>query len=128
MAAILALLFHVLVLFPKIPGMLFDSTAHTPPRIDIHQVDPHKLEQIRKQWKSREKALLLDKNLKSPTAAEPPPDARYMSDRNIRVEKEQRAKQTAIIPKTGLRGEPQAAPTQNGTGETRDAHEVSEPG
>ena len=31
------------------------------PRVDIQQIDPQKLDAIRKQWKSREKALLLDK-------------------------------------------------------------------
>lgn len=107
-AAILALLFHVLILFPKIPGLLFSNQSVTHPRVDIKQVDPRKLEAIRRQWKDREKALLLDKNLHVPTAKEPPPDARYMSDRNIRVEKEQRAKQTTVIPKAGAPGEPAA--------------------
>ena len=102
LAAILALIFHALILFPEIPGFIFNPSALAPPRVDIKQVDPRKLEAIRKQWKSREQQLLLDKNLKSPTAAEAPPDARYMSDRNIKVEKEQRAKQTAIIPKSGV--------------------------
>jgi hypothetical protein len=108
LAAILALLFHVLILFPKIPGFIFNPQALAPPRVDIKQVDPRKLDAIRKQWKSRERALLLDKNLHVPTAAEPPPDARYMSDRNIKVEKEQRAKQTTLMPKAGAAGEPAA--------------------
>ncbi len=107
-AALLALLFHALLLFPRIPGLLFSPSALMPPRIDIKQVDPRKLEQIRRQWHDREKQLLLDKNLHAPTAAEPPPDARYMSDRNIRVEKEQRAKQTTVMPKPGTPGEPAA--------------------
>lgn len=113
--AILALLFHILILFPNIPGFLFSPKALTPPRVDIKQVDPRKLEAIRKQWKEREKGLLLDKNLHAPTAKEPPPDARYVSDRNIRVEKEQRAKQTTVMPKPGTPGEPAAtqAPSQS---------------
>lgn len=111
LAAILALLFHVLLLTPKIPGLLFNSSALTPPRVDIKHVDPRKLEAIRKQWRQREKQLLLDKNLKAPTADEAPTDARYMSDRNIRVDKETRAKHATAMPKAGAPGEPRA-PTQ----------------
>jgi outer membrane biosynthesis protein TonB len=102
--AIIALLFHLLILLPKIPGFGLSSPAR--PRIDIQQVDPAKLDAIRKQWKSREQQLLLDKNLHTPTAKEPPPDARYMSDRNMRVEKEQRARETTVMPKAARPGEP----------------------
>lgn len=105
LAAILALLFHLLFLLPRIPGLSFSPSDLLPPRVNLHEIDPHKLESIRQQWKSREKALLLDKNLKSPTAAEPPKDARYMSDRNIKVDKETISKRTAIIPKSGASGE-----------------------
>jgi TonB family protein len=107
LAALFALLFHALLLIPKIPGFFFDAKPLPPPRVDIKQVDPRKLEAIRKQWKAREKQLLIDKS--APAASEPPADARYMSDRNIRVDKEQRAKQTAVIPKAGRPGEPQPA-------------------
>ncbi len=69
--------------------------------MEIHSVDPAKLEAIREQWKQRSdpKRLLLDRSQRE--AAEPPVDARYFSDRNIRVEKEQRARSTQVIPKPG---------------------------
>ncbi|MGK5083317.1 TonB C-terminal domain-containing protein [Bdellovibrionota bacterium FG-1] len=110
-AAILALLFHVALLGWHLPDFLIPPATH--PRVDIKTVDPRKLEAIRRQWKEREKQLLINKNPATPSAAEPPADARYMSDRNIRVEKEQRARQTTIIPKSGIPGEsspPQPAP------------------
>jgi TonB family protein len=65
----------------------------------VQQVDPKKLEAIRRQWK--DKPLLLNRDKDKPSEKEAPPDARYMSDRNIRVEKEQRAKDTNVVPKPG---------------------------
>lgn len=94
---LLALLCHLLV---SLYHMNWENPT-APMPVDIHQVDPAKLDQIRKQW--REKALLLDKN-KAHTAEEAPKDARYFSDRNIRVEKEQRAKDTNVIPNPGAPG------------------------
>jgi hypothetical protein len=72
-----------------------------PPRVDLQKIDPTKLDAIRKQWKQRERALLLNKDKSLPKDQTAPDNARYMSDRNIRVEKEQRAKQTNVIPKAG---------------------------
>jgi TonB family protein len=101
-AILLALLLHALFIFTRIPEswVFWGLPAHAPP-VKIHQVDPAKLAQIRRQWKEeRAKQLLLSKEPK-PSAAEPDnPDARYLSDRNRRVEREQRARQTAVLPKT----------------------------
>jgi TonB family protein len=68
-----------------------------PPPVEVQQIDPRKLDAIRRQWK--EKSLLLNKDQSPKTDAPPPPDARYMSDRNRTVEKEQRARETNVIPK-----------------------------
>jgi outer membrane biosynthesis protein TonB len=79
-----------------------------PPRIEVQQVDPAKLDAIRRQWKrDREKQLLLNKDKSAPKEKEAPEDARYMSDRNIRVEREQRAKDTNVIPRPGSRQQAQ---------------------
>ncbi len=65
--------------------------------VKIETVDPAKLEAIRRQWKER--TPLLNRNqLRSEKA---PDNARYMSDRNIRVDKEQRARFSDVLPTTG---------------------------
>jgi TonB family protein len=98
LALLTALLFHVLLLAQHFHWA--DPT--TPPRIEVQQVDPKKLEAIKRQWqqqaKNTPKQLLLDKNKNAPSEKEAPKDARYESDRNIRVEKEQRARETNVIP------------------------------
>jgi outer membrane biosynthesis protein TonB len=88
-----ALLFHALLFTLRLDW----STPSPSPRIEVQTVDPKKLDAIRKQW--REKNLLVDRDRSKPSEKEAPPDARYMSDRNIRVEKEQRAKDTNAVPK-----------------------------
>ncbi len=107
-ATILALLFHLLLLLPKFPGLLLPEVQKKP-QIKIQNVDPRKLEEMRRKWRDSEKQLLLNKNSSQPNAAEPPPDARYMSDRNIRVDKETRAREHVVLPKQGAPG-PKAAP------------------
>lgn len=90
--------------------LFFTSLAHidwglpkTPPRVEVTQVDPHKLDAIRKEWKRKdmqEKGLLLDHDKNAPKQ-EAPEHSRYMSDRNINVPKEQRARDTTVVPKPG---------------------------
>lgn len=92
---LLALLFHAILFALRLQW----SLPTPPPRVEVQNIDPQKLDAIRRQWK--EKSLLLDKNPSLPSSKEAPPDARYMSDRNIRVEKEQRARDTQVIPKPG---------------------------
>ncbi len=106
---LLALLAHLLLFLFRFSWV---SPTH-PPRVDIHEINQKKLEEIRKQWKkwNQPKQLLLDKNKSLPSAKEAPKDARYMSDKNIRVEKEQRAKQTNVIPRPNIApSHPKAAP------------------
>jgi TonB family protein len=98
-ALLLALLFHAFLLMTHVHW----PSAARPPRVQIQNIDPRKLEEIRKKWdaKNAQKPILLDKNPKAKTDEPPPPDAKYMSDRNHRVEKEQRAKMGEVLPKPG---------------------------
>ena len=98
---VLTLLLHALLLWMR----PFTGMTAAPPRVEIQQIDPRKIEAIRKMWDKREKALLLDKDKNAPHEKEAPKDARYMSDRNIRVEKEQRAKQTNVLPIPGQKSQ-----------------------
>ncbi len=93
-ALLLALLLHALWL--SVPFELHQEVT-LPPRVDIQDIPAQKLEEIRRQW--RERALLTPKDV--PAAEQAPDDARYMSDRNIRVEKEQRARDTTVLPRQG---------------------------
>lgn len=69
-----------------------------PPQIEVQRVDSHQLEAIRRQWKAKE--LLLNKNPLLPKSKDtPPPDAKYLSDRNIRVKKEQRSRSQDVLPR-----------------------------
>jgi TonB family protein len=90
---ILALILHAFIFLIRVPG----SAPLQPPPIDIQQIDPRKLESIRNKWK--EKSLLLNRNSSIRSEKEAPPNARYLSDRNTQVEKEQRARDTNVIPK-----------------------------
>jgi hypothetical protein len=94
---LLTLLIHFLFFLMRVDWIL----PKTPPRIqvEVNKVDPQKLEQIRQRWREQDKSLLLNKN--QPKAEKAPDNARYMSDRNIRVEKEQRAREHVIQPKPG---------------------------
>lgn len=94
---LLALLFHILLI-----SMHWDwlSPMTSPaPRVEVQNITPDQLAQIKKKW--REKSLLLDKDKNRPKDQKVPDDARYFSDRNNRVEKEQRARQRQVIPKPG---------------------------
>lgn len=97
--ATLALLLHAL--FTLLTPWLAPPQPRAP--VQVQTVDPSKLEQIRKQWRDQKSLLLGQEN--KPRSDTAPKDARYQSDRNIRVEKEQRARQTSVVPR------PQQAPT-----------------
>src|SRR4051794_25047125 len=92
---LLAILLHLLVFLIHLNW----APAVAPKKMEIQHIDPNKLDAIRRQWK--EKSLLLNKDPSQFKDAEAPPDARYMSDRNSHVEKEQRARETNVIPKAG---------------------------
>jgi hypothetical protein len=94
-ALLLALLWHVAWLLPHIPW----TSLSAPPRVEIHTIDPAKLDAIRRSWDKKQ--LLLDRDKSHASEKEPPKDARYFSDKNRTVEKEQRAKDFVTVPKAG---------------------------
>ena len=108
---ILTLLWHLFLLWLK-PVW---QTAPAPPRVEVQQIDPAKLDAIRKQWRNQEKRLLINKDKSKPIEQEAPPNARYMSDRNTKVEKEQRARETNVIPKPKSAPPAEKSPPQEKT-------------
>lgn len=111
LALLAALIFHLLFMWVKVQW----SSPARPMPVEVKQIDMNKLEAIRKQWRDQEKkptGFLLDKDPKAPSEKEAPKDARYESARNVRVEKEQRAKQTNVIPKPAVPFQ-QAQPQEN---------------
>jgi hypothetical protein len=96
-AVLLALLLHFLVLLYQAQWLTLPKRAS----VEVQQIDPAKLEAIRKQWS---KSLLLKPN-KAAETKDAPDDARYFSDRNTRVDKEQRARISDVMPKAGKTGQ-----------------------
>jgi TonB family protein len=76
----------------------------SPPKrpLEVQTVSPEKLEAIRKHWEQKQ-LLLKAQGQKTDT---PDPRARYESDRAVRVEKEQRARITDVLPRPGVPGAP----------------------
>lgn len=105
--SLITLLWHLGLLILK-P----DFRAPAPPvPVDLQSVDPAKLEAIKNQWKAQ-KALLLSKDRSPVDPNTPKPaDARYISDRNRIVEREQRAARTNIVPNSGGGADAQSKPT-----------------
>lgn len=91
--ALLAVLLHFLLLF-FVPGLYRPAP---PAPVEVTQIDPAKLAAIKNQWKERGFLLSKDEN-KPKDATQTPKEARYESDRNRRVERETRARQTNVIP------------------------------
>lgn len=90
---LLALLIHLLF-FWITPGF----SPSKPQQFTLEDISPKALEQLRNQWQ-KDKSLLI-----SPDDAKPvdrPEDARYISDRNRRVEKETQAKVSDTVPRPG---------------------------
>jgi hypothetical protein len=110
--ALFVLLLHGILLFFVPVGWLGnESSSH--PRVPLTMVDANKLAKIREQW-ANNKRLLLNKNKSLTPDTEAPKDARYMSDRNIKVEKEQQARKTNVIPKAGSEARPGEKTTKQG--------------
>jgi outer membrane biosynthesis protein TonB len=98
---ILAILAHLLFMAARVSW----APTPAPVPVDLKTIDPAKLDQIRKKWRDNgAKQLLLDRDKNVPSAANAPDNAKYMSDRNIVVPKEQRARQTDVLPKAGNPG------------------------
>ncbi len=109
LALLAALLLHALALESPWVKLLTHLRPSPPARVEVQQVDPTKLDSIRRKWRESEKSLLLQKDKsRSKEEVPPPPDARYQSDRNIRVEKEQRARRTDVLPRPGSGSAPKS--------------------
>ena len=122
LALLLALLLHALALEGPWARFLTLLRPAPAPRVEVQQVDPAKLDAIRRKWRESEKSLLLPKDKSRPREkVAPPPDARYQSDRNIRVEKEQRARQADVLPRPQTGGAPRAESRQPPAEEVRPA-------
>ncbi len=98
LALSLTLLLHWAFLSFKIP-----SWERSSPKVELLPINPAQLESIRRQWRS--KSLLLHNQ--QPASETAPENARYLSDLNRRVEKEQRARQTQVLPVPGSSGQAQ---------------------
>lgn len=106
LAGVIALALHGAILF--LPWQKWLPTgALTPPR--RMEVVPLTSDQIAALRARRERTLLLQKDL-ADARDERPRDARYFSDRDRTVEKEQRAERTDAIPRQGVPAAPSAAP------------------
>ncbi len=81
--------------------------AEKPTKVEVKTIDTAELEAIRQKWQKQ--SLLLNKDKSLPREKVAPKDARYFSDRNTKVEREQRANKTAILPNMGAK---QTAPAQ----------------
>jgi len=97
--ALFAIILHLLLLFTKAPFLTRDEPAP----VELQDISTERLEALKQKWKDR--PLLLAKD-KKPKNDEPiNQDAKYESDRNRRVEKEQQASRTDVIPKAGSSGQ-----------------------
>jgi hypothetical protein len=94
-AVLLAVLLHFLVFLYQAQWLTMPKRA----QVEVQQIDPAKLEAIRNQWA---KSLLLKPNQSA--ESKDSPDARYFSDKTTRVDKEQRARNSDVMPKQGKAG------------------------
>ena len=93
---ILAVALHLLFFMLKWDWLITPSPA---PRVELQQIDPNKLNAIRKDWQKKSLLLQTQPKTKAQESTQAPSDARYISDRNIRVDQEQRARETSPIVK-----------------------------
>lgn len=101
---LLTLLWHLFLLV--LPWQkLISHGFFTPPPVEIAPVDPSRLNQIRKQWKEQKLLLSQGEQNVSETA---PEDARYFSDKNRKVKKEQKARRTSVLPNVPSQTAPQS--------------------
>lgn len=103
-AALLTLLAHLAWLaLPWEKILRFDALPRKKEQIEVSTFSKDALDALKRRVQEP-RSLLLDRN--QPAVKEAPDDAHYFSDRNIRVQKEQRARETAVLPKPG-RPQPQ---------------------
>lgn len=107
----IAILWHLLFLTLPWNKLLQNHKRNQPLPVELTQIDPKTLSQIKKSWD--EKPLLLDQNQVS--SNEIPENSRFMSARNIKVEKEQRARHSQVIPQANKTLAPQIDQQQTKT-------------
>ena len=98
-AALLAAAWHFLWFWVQPLGLF---SPDQPRRIEVSQMSPTRLDAIRQKWKNikEPQQLLLNQDPARTKEAQAPPHARYFSDRNTSVEKEQRARKSNVIPRS----------------------------
>jgi len=92
---LLTILWHILLLTLPWERLLQGSRFLSPPKVELTQIDPKDLARMKSNW--AKKNLLLESS-NAPTADSAPDNARYMSDRNVKVEKEMRARNSQVMP------------------------------
>lgn len=96
---LLAILLHLLLL----PAPLqWPGKPRPPAPVEVVQIDPAKLAATRDAWKKQ--GVLLSDPQRPKEDVPPPKDPRYMSDRNVRVDRETVGAQTNVLPKPGAPG------------------------
>jgi len=98
---LLAALFHLILLgISLLAFKILKETPSAPAPIEIQNFSPKQLAQIRKQWK--QKGILINPD-HSPSREKAPPNARYESNKNMHVDKEQKAANaTTILKEQGI--------------------------
>ncbi|MCC7440882.1 MAG: TonB family protein [Bdellovibrionales bacterium] len=112
-AALLALLWHlgVMILGTEFGGWLLpDRSLTLPIPLEMNSVSPAELSRLKKQWEKR--SLLSGLNPALPDAKAPVEDARYFSDRDVRVEKESRSTRQENLPRPGAAAPPATSAAQ----------------
>lgn len=96
---LLALVLHLLFFIFNWKGL--NLAPPIPPRVEIQDISTEKLDAIRKKWKDRPILINPDQEAPQEVPQEVPKDARYSSDRNRQVEREQKARDSQVVPKVG---------------------------
>lgn len=89
---LLTVLFHWVLMFIPV-NWNPENSSNPPERTEVGTVSPRQLNSMRQKW--RTKQFLIDQYNQA-SSKDPSPDAQYVSKRNVRVQKEQRARHTEI--------------------------------
>lgn len=100
---LLALLLNFAAIYyvPRLPSLA------TPMPVDLTPVSAESLEKLKQQWKKLEQRPMVSVNDDRHVVDKPPPNARYDSDKNRKVERETRARRGDVIARRGGHGVPQ---------------------
>ena len=93
-ALLLAALLHLAV-FPT--TVRFTSNPSVSPELEVVSIAPSELKELRDRYYPKNHNIVVPKS-DTPRSDTAPDDARYLSDRNIRVNKEQRSRDGSVMP------------------------------